>query len=194
MVRRKFGRDRFPPTTSNGLANAFPQVRPCFPASTGDHQRQPRPRVIVPLQRVKRRVSAGQRGRQPRGGQAARRHTDRSSGRAVRMTSRRASYGRVVGARGSDDVSPGQAHSLRRRADHAEGGWRTAGTPGVVDETPATISTSIPAPERGSQVGRHRRRLTRIGPDRRGRGRPAGPALQGVAGGSGGGTVRTPDH
>lgn len=51
-VRKKFGRDRFSPTTSNGPANAFPQVRRCFPAATGDDQRSPIPSVIVPLQRL----------------------------------------------------------------------------------------------------------------------------------------------
>ena len=58
-VRKKSGRARQPPTTSNGLATAFAQVRPCFPAATGVDQQPPIPCVIVPLQRVKRRVSAG---------------------------------------------------------------------------------------------------------------------------------------
>lgn len=39
---------------------AFPQVRPCFPVSVAAVQRQPKPRVIVPLQRVSRRVCASE--------------------------------------------------------------------------------------------------------------------------------------
>jgi ketosteroid isomerase-like protein len=55
IVRKKFGRDRRSPTTPNDAENAFPQVRLCFSVSANDGRQQPKPRVIVPVQRLDRR-------------------------------------------------------------------------------------------------------------------------------------------
>lgn len=43
---------------TNVHQNAFPQVKPRFPALIGDDQQPPKPRVIVPLQRVNMQLSA----------------------------------------------------------------------------------------------------------------------------------------
>jgi hypothetical protein len=63
--RKKFGRDRRSPTTSNSHANAFPQVRRRLSVSVGDDPRPPKPRVILPLQRLSK---AGMSVTRPRGG------------------------------------------------------------------------------------------------------------------------------
>lgn len=51
-VRKKSGEDRFSPTTSNGPATTFLQVKPHSPYVTDDDRRRPRTPVFVPLQRV----------------------------------------------------------------------------------------------------------------------------------------------
>lgn len=51
-VRKKSSRGRSSPTTPNAPLNAFPQVKPCLPASTNLDQQPPKPRVNVPLQRL----------------------------------------------------------------------------------------------------------------------------------------------
>lgn len=58
-VRKKSRGDRSSPTTSNDVRGAFPQVRACFSVPTNGDREQPKPRVIVPLQRLKWPKPAG---------------------------------------------------------------------------------------------------------------------------------------
>ncbi len=62
IVRKKSNRDRRAPTTLNGPANAFMQVRRHFSGSTNDDRQQSTRGGVVLLQRLKPASSAvGQR-------------------------------------------------------------------------------------------------------------------------------------
>jgi hypothetical protein len=56
-VRKKSRGDRSSPTTSNDVRGAFPQVRACFSVPTNGDREQPKPRVIVPFQRLTEAVA-----------------------------------------------------------------------------------------------------------------------------------------